>query len=102
MKPLATEMPPVTVPDRGTGSAIAWSLIAARARAIFYLGTSIYISAHRLYWFDEIFVVRIAKLPGIFSMWRSLANAGDTMPPGYHLVMRGWCHLFGYSEVATR
>ena len=103
MKPLAIETLPDLNSDRNSVRvSVAWSLLIAAALAVFYLGTSIYISAHRLYWFDEIFIVRIAKLPSIATMWRTLAAAGDTMPPGYHLMMRAWCHLFGYSEVATR
>ena len=103
VKPTLTEARSAAEADHQTGPALAvWSLVFATALAIFYLVTSIYISFHRLYWFDELFVVRIAKLPNVISMWRVLANAGDTMPPGYHLMMRGWCHVFGYSEVATR
>jgi hypothetical protein len=103
MKPLVTETLPRVESDRGAApSAAPWTHIAAAAIAIFYLATSIYISAHRLYWFDEIFIIRIAKLPDIGTMWKTLASAADTMPPGYHLMMRLWCHLFGYSEVATR
>src|SRR5208283_2139022 len=79
-----------------------WSLIAAGLFAVFYLGTSIYIAAHRLYWFDELFIVRIAQLPDVGTMWKALGHAADTMPPGYHMLMRVLGRLFGYSEVATR
>jgi len=102
MKSFATEAPPVPVTGRQAVASATWTLIAAAALAAFYLVTSIYIARHRLYWFDEIFIVRIAKLPSVAAMWRVLAAAGDTMPPGYHLMMRAWCHVFGYSEVATR
>ena len=103
MKPLATEtLPGIESPRGATLSAAPWTILVAAAIAVFYLVTSIYISAHRLYWFDEIFIVRIAKFPSIATMWRALTSAADTMPPGYHLMMRVWCHLFGYSEVATR
>jgi hypothetical protein len=102
MQPLATQTP-VAELDRATRQpSLPWSFIAAVAIAAFYLVTSIYISAHRLYWFDELFIVRIAKLPNVATLWRALASAADTMPPGYHLMMRLWCHLFGSSEVATR
>src|SRR5208283_4664797 len=79
-----------------------WSLIAAGLFAVFYLGTSIYIAAHRLYWFDELFIVRIAQLPDVGTMWKALGHSADTMPPGYHMLMRILGRLFGYSEVATR
>lgn len=78
------------------------SLTAAVILAIFYLCTSLYIAAHRLYWFDELFIVRIAKLPSLTAMWQCLAQASDTMPPGYHFLMRVVGRTFGYSEFAMR
>src|SRR5271167_278208 len=103
VKPFATEAHPGAESQHGApASAAPWTMLVAIAIAVFYLVTSIYISAHRLYWFDEIFIVRIAKLPSVVTMWRALTSAADTMPPGYHLMMRLWCHLFGYGEVATR
>ncbi len=82
--------------------AASWALLAAGAMAAFYLATSIYIGAHRLYWFDELFIVRFAQMPSVATMWDALAHASDTMPPGYHLVMRGVTRVIGFSEVATR
>jgi Dolichyl-phosphate-mannose-protein mannosyltransferase len=76
--------------------AVVWLLV------IFYLCTSLYIASHRLYWFDELFIVRIAKLPSATAMWQCLAHASDTMPPGYHLLMRIVGHTFGYGELAMR
>jgi hypothetical protein len=103
MKASLTEMPPSVDLSRRVVKPIgAWSLLAATVMALFYLATSIYVSSHRPYWFDELFIVRIAKLPDIVSMWAALTHAADTMPPGYHLLMRVWCKVFGYSEVATR
>jgi len=78
------------------------SFAAAALLAGFYLATSIYIAAHRLYWFDELFIVRIAQLPSVATMWQALRHASDTMPPGYHLLMRMLGRGFGYSEVAMR
>jgi len=78
------------------------SLTAVAILAIFYLCTSLYVASHRLYWFDELFVVRIAKLPTVSAMWRCLAQASDTMPPGYHLLMRIVGHTLGYGELAMR
>lgn len=78
------------------------SLTAAVILAVFYFFTSLYIASHRLYWFDELFVIRIAKLPSLTAMWQCLAQASDTMPPGYHFFMRIVGHAFGYSELAMR
>ncbi len=79
-----------------------WAFAGAMALAFFYLATSIYIASHRLYWFDELFIVRISRVPDIATMWQALAHASDTMPPGYHLLMRAWGKMFGYSEVIAR
>ena len=88
--------------DQPAVIARAWSFAAAAVLAAFYLATNIYIASHRLYWFDELFVVRIAQLPSVTAMWQALGHASDTMPPGYHLLMRIIGRAFGYSEVAMR
>ena len=50
-------------------------------------------------WYDEVFSVRLAMLP----VDRLLnATAGDVHPPGYYLLLRGWCLLFSNSEFALR
>ncbi len=79
-----------------------WSFVAAGALAAFYLATSIYIASHRLFWFDELFIVRLSQVPSVAILWQALAHAADTMPPGYHLLMRWFGEMFGHSEVAMR
>ncbi len=96
------EVTQVSRPSPAPSSRAEISTFAAGALAAFYLATSIYIAAHRLYWFDELFIVRFAQMPNLATMWDALAHASDTMPPGYHLVMRGVTRALGYSEVATR
>ena len=91
----------VQLPSRAF-SAERYSPMIAIGGAVFYLATSIYIAFHRLYWFDELFIVRIAQLPSATAMWQALAHASDTMPPGYHLLMRVVGRVFGYSEVGMR
>ncbi len=93
-RPSATRQP--------TGFPAVWSLAAAAALAAFYLATSIYIASHRLFWFDELFIVRLSQVPSITILWQALAHAADTMPPGYHLLMRAFGQAFGHSEVAMR
>lgn len=88
--------------DKPAGVPKVWTFTTAALLCGFYLITSIYIAAHRLYWFDELFVVRIAQLPSVTTMWQALAHASDTMPPGYHLLMRALGRAFGYGEVAMR
>jgi 4-amino-4-deoxy-L-arabinose transferase-like glycosyltransferase len=79
-----------------------WSLIAALLMAAFYLITSLYIDSHRLFWYDEIFTVRIAWLPHWTTIWAALHHAIDAQPPLYYLVVRTFGKLFGHSEVAAR
>ena len=58
-------------------------------------------ASHRLFWFDEIVTVHMARLPNIATMWDALAH--DTgMPPGYYIVVRTSEKLFGSSELAAR
>jgi hypothetical protein len=79
-----------------------WTFVVAIVLAGFYFATSVYVASHRLYWFDELFIVRIAQLPSVTTMWQALGHASDTMPPGYHLLMRILGRGFGYNEVAMR
>jgi Dolichyl-phosphate-mannose-protein mannosyltransferase len=82
-------------------SADRWSLLAAALLAAFYLATSIYIAAHRLFWFDEFFTVRIAQLPTWMGIWTALGHAADSLPPFYYMLVRAF-GLFGRSEVIAR
>ena len=76
------------------------SLIAAAVMVAFYFVTSLYIASHRLLWYDEIFTLHIAWLPGFHTLWTALAHAAD--PPSYSMVVRMFGKLFGHSEVAAR
>ncbi len=83
-------------------SADKWTLLAAALLAAFYLATSIYISSHRLFWFDEFFTVRIAQLPTWMTIWTALSHAADSLPPFYYMLVRAFGSLFGRSEVVAR
>ena len=39
-----------------------WTFVVAALLAVFYFVTSIYIAAHRVFWFDELFTLHIARL----------------------------------------
>ena len=67
-----------------------------------YLASFLYIASQRLFWFDELFTVRIARLPQWTSVWSALAHAADALPPFYYLLVRLCGQLFGTSEVVTR
>jgi mannosyltransferase len=97
-------LPGTGSPDVGQpiGFPAVWSFAAAAALAAFYLATSVYIASHRLFWFDELFIVRLSQVPSVAILWQALAHAADTMPPGYHLLMRIVGKAFGHGEVAMR
>ncbi len=80
----------------------AGSFVAAGILAAFYFATSLYIAAHRVFWFDELFTIHIARLPDIKSIWTALGHGADSLPPTYYMVVRLFGDLFGNSEVAAR
>ena len=80
----------------------AGGFLAAAILAAFYFATSIYIASHRVFWFDELFTVRIARLPDIKTIWTALGHGADSLPPAYYMVVRLFGDLFGNSEVAAR
>jgi hypothetical protein len=87
---------------RSRTHAAGWSLAAAMLLAAFYLASSLYISSHRLLWFDEIVTVYIARLPDWKTILTALSHGTDSLPPLYYLVVRMFGKVFGQSEVAVR
>ncbi len=83
-------------------ASVKLSFLAAAILTAFYLATSLYIAAHRLFWFDEIFTVSISRLPHNSSIWTALAHAADSLPPVYYLIVRFSEKVFGQGEVAAR
>ncbi len=45
------------------GTSPLWTWTVAGLLAVFYFVTSIQIAAHRVFWFDELFTLHIARLP---------------------------------------
>ena len=88
--------------ERHSGGTARWALVAAVLLALFYLGSSLYIAAHRLFWFDELFTLYIARLPHLSTIWSALGNGVDALPPTYYILVRLCDSLFGPSEVAAR
>jgi hypothetical protein len=80
----------------------AGSLIAAAILAAFYFASSIYIASHRVFWFDELFTIHIARLPDVKAIWTALGHGADSLPPTYYMVVRLFGSLFGNGEVAAR
>ena len=79
-----------------------WPLVIAGLLAAFYLASTLYIASQRLFWFDELFTVQIARLPGWLDIWSALSHAVDSLPPFYYMVVRVFGQVFGNSEVAAR
>jgi uncharacterized membrane protein len=88
--------------QRPSGAAAKWPLLAAVLLAVFYVGSSLYIASQRLFWFDELFTIYIARLPHLSTIWAALGNGVDALPPTYYMLVRACDSLFGPSEVAAR
>jgi hypothetical protein len=84
------------------GTSALWSYIVAVGLAIFYFVTSIQIAAHRVFWFDELFTLHIARLPQLGGIWTALSNGVDALPPTYYMTVRLFDSLFGPGDVAAR
>jgi uncharacterized membrane protein len=82
-------------------SSYGWP-IAVAAMAVFYLATSIYIAAHRLFWYDELFTVLISRLPNATTILDALSHADNNMPAPYFLVVHAFLKLLPQAEVAAR
>ena len=80
----------------------AWTMVVAALLAVFYFATSIYIAAHRVFWFDELFTLHIARLPNLTTIWSALGNGVDALPPTYYMLVRAFDSLFGPGDVAAR
>ncbi len=79
-----------------------WAYVVAALLAVFYLATSISIAAHRLFWFDELFTVHIARLSSWTMIVTALGHGSDALPPAYYFVVRVFDSLFGPGDVAAR
>src|ERR1039458_1098009 len=78
------------------------SFFLAALLAAFYLATSVSIASQRLFWFDELFTIHIARLPSWLTIWTALGHAVDSLPPFYYMLVRVFGDLFGNSEMVAR
>ena len=78
------------------------SSIIALALAAFYLATTLHIASHRLFWFDELFSIAIARLPNWRNIWSALSHGADSLPPIYYMLVRLFDELFGPREIGAR
>ncbi|HTV64425.1 MAG TPA: glycosyltransferase family 39 protein [Bryocella sp.] len=84
----------------GAATMLHWAV--AILLAAFYLSTSLYIAAHRVFWFDELFTLYIARLPNLSTIWTALGHGVDALPPTYYMLVRAFDSLFGPGDVAAR
>lgn len=70
--------------------------------ALFYLATSISISSHRVFWYDEIVTHNIATMPDYKTIWAAVTHAVDGGSPVYDAVVRISYQLFGVRDVVAR
>ena len=91
----------VTASQRDAMATSVWPIVIAALLALFYLITSLYIAAHRVFWFDELFTLHIARL-GVATIWSALGNGVDALPPTYYMLVRAFDSLFGPAEIAAR
>uniref|UniRef100_Q01QM6 Glycosyltransferase RgtA/B/C/D-like domain-containing protein n=1 Tax=Solibacter usitatus (strain Ellin6076) TaxID=234267 RepID=Q01QM6_SOLUE len=75
-----------------------WTAIGVIA---LYLLSSLWISYHRLGWYDEVLTFLIARLPRA-TFGAALAGAASALPPGYFLLARLFDGIFGPSDGAMR
>jgi hypothetical protein len=80
----------------------AWAFAVAGLLAVFYFVTSVYIASQRVFWFDELFTLHIARLPHLSTIWDALGNGVDALPPTYYILVRVFDSLFGPGNIAAR
>src|ERR1039457_4943753 len=86
-----------------TAAATGWAFAGALLLAAYYFLTNIYISQHRLFWYDEVFTTLTTRMPDWHTVWRALVeDNSDPSPFGFFVVARTFDKLFGPSEVGIR
>src|SRR3954451_17674683 len=87
----------------GAPAAERWCMAAAILIAGYFLATSIYISCHRLFWYDEVYTTMTARLPDLHTIWKALTEDNfDPSPFGYFIVARLFDQIAGPSELGIR
>ena len=80
-----------------------WSFPGALLIAAYFLATSIYISYHRLFWYDEVFTTLTTRMPDWHTIWRALTeDNADPSPFGFFVIARVFDKLFGPGEIGIR
>ena len=76
MKSTAISKPSVSTVER-------WSFAGALFLVAYFLGTSIFIASHRLFWYDEVFTTLTTRMLDWHTIWRALVedNADPSPEP---------------------
>lgn len=77
-----------------------WSL--ALLLAGFYVVSSLYVSAYRRLWFDEILTALVSRLPSLRVMWKALSEIEEQTPPLYFLITRMFDQMFHHADIGLR
>ena len=59
-------------------------------------------ASQKCFWFDELFVVYLCRLPSFRDTWTAVVHGADFNPPLFYLMTRGAQRLFGEGLIATR
>lgn len=79
-----------------------WYWSFAFLLAGFYVASSLYISAHRLLWFDEVFTTVITRQPSLRAMWDALCSGQEHLPPLFFFVARTFDQLSHHADIGIR
>jgi hypothetical protein len=80
----------------------AWYWSLSLLLAGFYVGTSLYISFHRPLWYDEIFTAFTSRMPNVRTIWQSLSETVQQLPPLYFLITRIFDQMFRHADIGIR
>ncbi|MGA2193687.1 MAG: glycosyltransferase family 39 protein [Bryobacteraceae bacterium] len=70
--------------------------------SIVYFALTCFRANRKLFWFDELFTVYLARLPDFKSVWRAVVSGVDFNPPLFYLITRFSEHILGEGHIAAR
>jgi len=68
----------------------------------FYIATSLFISFHRWLWYDEIFTAIASRMPDFHTLWKSLSDSTQQIPPLYFVITRICDQLLHHADGGIR
>ena len=67
-----------------------------------YFAATCFRASRKLFWFDELFTLYMARLPDMGSIWSALKQGVDLNPPLFYGFVKWSESLFGEGHVGTR